>query len=121
MIFCSLSLEIISRASPMSHTLHLQICLTLPMCVGHMSCYVCGGQRTTVWSQFSPSTFIWLLEIKLMSPGISPMERLSLWTKKKKKKSHSFTFISTHGSYFVCLVFEAGFLFIELAVLELTL
>lgn len=40
---------------------------------------------------------------------------------KKKKKSHSFTFISTHGSYFVCLVFEAGFLFIELAVLELTL
>jgi hypothetical protein len=29
----------------------------------------CGGQRTALWSQFSPSPFTWVLGLELGSPG----------------------------------------------------
>lgn len=32
-------------------------------------CDIFGCQRTTVWSQFSPSTFLWVLGLNLRSPG----------------------------------------------------
>jgi hypothetical protein len=46
------------------------LCVHLPIRVpACMHTYVgmCGGQRTTVWSQFSPPLFEWVLRIKLRS------------------------------------------------------
>ena len=32
---------------------------------------VCGGQRTTLWSQFFPSNFVWVLGFELRSSGLA--------------------------------------------------
>lgn len=40
------------------------------MCVGgHVAQYVRGGQKVILWSQFSPSIFMWVLGIKLRLQG----------------------------------------------------
>lgn len=38
-------------------------------CGTGMPQHACGGQRTVLWSGFSPSTFRWDLGIELRSPG----------------------------------------------------
>lgn len=38
---------------------------------GIVAQHACRGQRETLWSQFYPSTFMWVLGIKLRSPGFS--------------------------------------------------
>lgn len=43
--------------------------------------YLCGGQRMTLWSQFSPSTFPWvkfrLLDLFIQWQAFSPLSLLS--------------------------------------------
>lgn len=44
--------------------------ILLCMCMmrgGHMSRCTCGGQRTSFWSDFSPSNLIWLLRLRSLS------------------------------------------------------
>lgn len=42
----------------------------LYMCVDICATHACGGQRTSLWSQFSPFKFVWDLGIEFRSLGL---------------------------------------------------
>lgn len=49
------------------HLLHMLCGVDSSLC---MSCHPCGSQRTILWSQFSPSTFVWVPGIELRLLGL---------------------------------------------------
>lgn len=77
----------------------VRACAHISMGVGapHMPWSACGGQRTTLWSGFSPSIFMWVPRIKLQSPGLGGKRLYSLSHLDGAKKKKKFSFFCNSG------------------------